>query len=117
MARQYVLPKLASRGDEPCIDSDDRLPVGLRSTARGLVGSPANELLELGGYADAGAIERELGAEQMQFVEAEVEHPLALHVDGLAQDVRGDEWIAVAIAADPASHAHAGRKLGVTPGW
>src|SRR5215510_14676348 len=52
----------------------------------------------------------------MQLVEIEVERALALHVDGLTQDVCSDEWIAVTIATDPGSHANEGWQLGVAPG-
>src|SRR5262249_51187011 len=73
--------------------------------------------LELGGDADPGAIERELRAKQMQLVEIEIERPLALHLNGLSQNVCGDERIAVAVAADPASRADEGGQVGIAPRW
>ena len=52
----------------------------------------------------------------MQFLEIEAHGALALHGERLARDVGGDEGIAVAVAADPASHAQEGRHLDVLPG-
>ncbi len=116
VARQHVLSESARGGDEARINSDDRLPIRLRGAARGLVRRAAHQLLELGRHADTGAIERQLAAEQMQFIEIEIEHPLALHLDGLAQHLRVHERIAVAIAADPASHANERWELRIAPG-
>ena len=62
------------------------------------------------------AIERQLGAQQVQFVEVETQRPLALHGERLARHVGRDEGIAVAVAADPASHAQEGRHVEVLPG-
>src|SRR6478752_4852807 len=85
------------------------------SAARRGVGRAPDQFLQLRRYADAGAVERELGAEQMQLVEVEVDHPLALHLDRLAQHLGVDERIAVTVAPDPAPHADEGRQLGVVP--
>ena len=115
MARQDHLAQSAGGRDQPRVDADDGLPVRLGRTARRRVGRAPDQFLELGRYADAGAVERELGAEQMQLVEVEVDHPLALHLDRLAQHLGVDERVAVTVAADPAPHPDEGRQLGVVP--
>jgi hypothetical protein len=117
VARQHVVSQSARGGDEACINSHDRLPIGLRCAARGLVGRATHQLLQLRGHADTGAIERQLAAEQMQFIEIEIEHPLTLHVDGLTQHVRVHERIAIAITTDPASHTNERWELHIAPGW
>ena len=116
VARQDVLSEPARGGDQPRIDADDRLPVGLGSPARRIVGIARDQLLKLRRYADTRAIERQFRAEQMQLVEVEIHHALALHLDRLPQHVGVHERIAVAVAADPASHADEGGQLGVAPG-
>ena len=115
VARQHDLTESARGRDQPRIDADDGLPIRLGGAARRVVGRAPDQLLKLRRDADAGAVERQLGAEQMQLVEVEVDDALALHLDRLAQHLGVDERIAVAIAADPASHADEGRQLGVVP--
>jgi hypothetical protein len=115
MARKNLLPEAACRRDNARINADDGATIGLRGAARGIVVRAADELLKLGRNADAGEVERQLRAEQMQLFEVEVECPLALHADGPAQDLGIDERITVAIAADPTAHAEEGGDLDAVP--
>ena len=49
----------------------------------------------------------------MQFVEVEIERTFALHAQRATQHFGHHEWIAVAVAADPAPHAEKRRQFGV----
>ena len=47
----------------------------------------------------------------MQLVEIEAQHAAGLHLQRAAHDIRGDERVAVAVAADPASHPQERRQI------
>ena len=51
----------------------------------------------------------------MQFAQIEIKHLVGLALQRLAQDVGGDEGIAVAVAANPAADLHKGRQFGIGP--
>ncbi len=55
--------------------------------------------------------EREFGAQRVQFFKVESQHAARLHAQRAAHDVCRDERVAVAVAADPASHPQEGRQL------
>ena len=94
----------ARRRREPGVDPRDRPPVGFVLPVGGAVGRARGQLLQCRRYADQPAVERQLAAEPVQFVEIVFEDTGALRVQCGAQHALVDERIAVAIAADPASH-------------
>src|SRR5882672_8676173 len=75
-----------------------------------------DELHLLGGELSLNRSRISVSSQQMQFIEIEIEHSLALHLDGLAQHLRVHERVAIAIAADPASHANERWQLHIAPG-
>ena len=48
--------------------------------------------------------DRQFPAERMEFLKVEMQHERGLQPQGSAHDIRGHEGIAVAVAADPATH-------------
>ena len=54
---------------------------------------------------------RQLGAEHVQFLEIEAQHPARLQPERAAHHLGGHERVAVAIAADPASHPQERRQF------
>ena len=114
--RQRGLAERARRREQPRVDADDGAPIGLRGAARRFIGRALGEFRKLRRDAHPPAVERKLGPEQMQFVEIEVEDPLALHRQRSAPNLGIHEGIAVAVAADPASDPHERRQVGVVEG-
>ena len=102
-ARRCVLVELSRRRGEARIDAGQRAPVRLVAAVLGLVGRAGGECLEFlrHGY-DAQRL-RQFAAEPMHFLEVEVEGDRGLPAQRVPGDLVGDEGVAVAIAADPAS--------------
>ena len=89
---------------QPRVDAGHRQPIGLalpvrRGVGRAL-GEPAQILRDIGKMRR----ERQFGAEHVQFFEIKAQHAARLHLQRAAHHFRGHERIAVAVAADPASH-------------
>ena len=72
---------------------------------RGGIGRTRSERKQIAG--DIGEVlgDRELAAEQMQLLQIMMQRQARLKPECAAHHLGGDEGIAVAIAADPASHA------------
>ena len=98
---------------QPRIDAGHRQPVGLADPVRRSVGRTLGERAQI--LRDIGQMRRhrQFGAEQMQFLEIEAQHAARLQLEGAAHHVRGHERVAVAVAADPASHPQERRQVAV----
>ena len=97
----------AARGcRQPRVDAGNRPAVGLVLSIGRPVGRAGSQQRQFFADIDQPVVERQLAAEQMQFVEVMPDGTAALAVHGRAQHGFGDERIAVAIAADPAAEAY-----------
>ncbi len=105
LLRRRHLGKPRCRRGEPSLDEGDGAPIGLVRPEGRLVRGAKGKIAQPIGDRDQPAVERQLGAEQAQFLEVEAEGAAALHDKGAAQHVGGDEGIAVAVAANPAADA------------
>ena len=92
------------RRGEPGIDAGYRQPIRLAASMRRRIGRTCRQRAQF--FRDVGQMrgQRKLGAERMQFLEIKSHDAAALQPQRAAHHIGGDEGIAVAIAADPASH-------------
>src|SRR6202012_961401 len=63
------------------------------------------------GYTGEMGCERQFGAEYVQLLEIEIEDAARLQPQRAAHDISGHKRIAVAVAADPASHLQEGSEF------
>src|SRR3546814_6284798 len=103
MAGGGLAREMGERGGEPGVYTGDRAPIGLVGAARCVVAARVGQIGD--GLVDRGMLarNRQFGAERVDRVEIETEHRLARAAERGAQRIGGDEGVAVAIAADPAS--------------
>ena len=95
---------------EPRVDADQGAAIGLVGAVRRGVGRGLRQRRERRRHRDGGRGQAQLGAERVRLVEVVLEHDRRLPARRLAQGRRGDEGIAVAIAADPAADAEQRRQ-------
>ena len=96
---------------EPGKDAGYRQAIGLAAAMRRLVGRALGQRAQILGDIGQMRRERQLGAKHMQFVKVETNDPAGLHLQRAAHHFGGHERIAVAVAADPASHLQEGCQL------
>ena len=93
--------KLARRLGEARIHSGDGASVGLLAPGGGGIVGRVGKLGKFRTHRGEVGSERQLGAELVQFVQIVADRAGALQPHRLVEHVSGDEWIAVAVAADP----------------
>ena len=98
-------------GSEPGVDAGHRQPVGLAASMRRGVGRALGERAQILRDIRKMRRERQFGAEHMQFLEIKAQHAARLHLQRAAHHFRRHERVAVAIAADPASHPQERRQF------
>ena len=89
---------------EPGVDTRHRQPVRLPASVRRSVGRALGERAQVLRHIGKVGCERQFGAEHVQLLEIKAQHPARLHLERSAHDFRGNKGIAIAVAADPASH-------------
>ena len=99
-----------SRGQSG-IDSGHREAIRLATAMRRRVGRAPGERAQFLGNVGEMRRQRQFGTERVQFLQIEVEDPARLQPQRAAHDIGGDERVAVAVAADPASHGEKGRQF------
>ena len=86
------------------IDAGHRQTIRFAAPVRRGVGRASGQRAQFVGNIGKMRRQRQFRAEDVQLLQIEVHHPARLQPQGAAHDVGGDERIAVAVAADPASH-------------
>ena len=100
---------------EPRIDAGYRQAIGLAAAMRRLVGRALGERAQILGHIGQMRRQRQFGAERVQFLEIKAQHAAALQLQRAAHHLRGHERVAVAVAADPASHPQERRQVAARP--
>ena len=109
----HIQPR-GGRG-EPGIDAGHRQPIGLAASMRRGIGRALGERAQI--LRDIGKMrrERQFGAEHVQFFEIKAQHAARLQLQRPAHHFRRHERVAVAVAADPASHPQERRQFARAP--
>ena len=96
--------ELHRRRRQPGIDAGHRETIRFAASMRRGVGRAPGQCTQF--FGDVGKMrrQRQFGAERVQLLQIEVHHPARLQPQGAAHHVGRDERVAVAVAADPASH-------------
>ena len=100
---------------QPGVDARHRQPVGLAASMRRSIGRAPGEHLQFPGNIRKMRGERQFGAQRMQLFQIKPQHAAALHLERAAHHLGGHERVAVAIAADPASHTQERRQFFTRP--
>ena len=96
---------------QPGIDAGYRQAIRFAASMRRGVGRAPGQRAQFVGDVGKMRRQRQFRAEDVQLLQIEVHHPARLQPQGAAHDVRRDERIAVAVAADPASHGQERRQF------
>lgn len=96
--------QLFGRRRQARIDAGDREAIGLTAPMRRGVRRALRQRAQL--FRDVSEMrrDRQFRAEHVQLFEVELHHPARLQPQRAAHHIGGDERIAIAVAADPASH-------------
>ena len=96
------------RGRQARVDAGQGAAIGLVGTLRRLVCGVLGERQQFGGDLDQQVGERQFAPQFMHFGLVVAEGGGRLQAQGFAQDIGGDEGVAVTVAADPGAHAKEG---------
>ncbi len=101
---------------EPGVNAGHRQPIRLAASMRRSVGRARRQRAQI--FRDVGEVrrERQFGAEHVQLFQIVAQHAARLHAKRATHHVCRDERIAVAVAADPASHPQERRQLSARGG-
>ena len=103
--------QLQRRRRQPGINAGHRQPVKLAASMRRSVGRAPGERTQI--LRDIGKMrrERQFAAEDVQLLEVKAQYAATLQAQGSAHHFRRHERVAVAVAANPASHPQKRRQL------
>jgi len=112
----FVLVDALGGGREARVDAGQGAAVRLVAAVLRVVGRAPGQTLQLGADHDQQVGQRQFDAQGVHFGEVEIERRARLQAQPFAQDLGGDEGVAVAVAADPAADAEEVRQLPVLLG-
>ena len=98
------------RRHQPRVEAHERLPVRLVGTVRIVVPGRRRKRQQRGGRPDQPGGQRKFAAQRVHLAEIVREGNRRLRADRVVEHRRGDEGIAVAVAADPRTHAEERRQ-------
>ncbi len=100
----------AGGGGGARINARQRAAVGLVGALWRVVGGMRRQVIQFRCGPDQQAGERQLATEFVNFIEIVIERGRRLQAQRFAQDIRGDEGVAVAVAANPGADAEERRQ-------
>lgn len=112
VAAGILAGQLAAGGRQARIHADQRAPVRLIRAVLGVIRRAFGQGQQVGAHVDEQGGHRQLRAQRVDLVEVPREDHAGLPLRGMAQRLRGDERVAVAVAADPRAHLEEGGQRG-----